>query len=97
MPRSRAIAREGAALLDRAAAKVGLRAGPNPVAVEMAQCFWYLDSSKAARELGWTARDPNATLYDTVEDLRARGAVWPRDAKRTGEVQRSIGHRPHQN
>ena len=44
--------------------------------VEMAQCFWYLDSSKAERELGWSARDPNATLLDTVEDLRARGVVW---------------------
>jgi dihydroflavonol-4-reductase len=44
----------------------------------MAQCFWYLDAGKAERELGWKARDPGETLHDTVEDLRARGVVWPR-------------------
>jgi dihydroflavonol-4-reductase len=97
MPRSRAIAREGAALFDRALAKIGLRAGLDPVSVEMAQSFWYVDSSKAMRELGWIARDPNATLYDTVEDLRARGVVWPRDAKRTIESLSSQGSRPSQN
>ncbi|MGO9834223.1 MAG: NAD-dependent epimerase/dehydratase family protein [Polyangiaceae bacterium] len=96
LPRSRAIAREGAALLDRAAAKIGLRAGVDPVSVEMAQSFWYVDSSKATRELGWIARDPNTTLYDTVEDLRTRGVVWPRDAKRTGEGLSSRGSRPSQ-
>ena len=51
---------------------------------EMAQCFWYLDASKAERELGWRARDPGETLHDTVEDLRARGVVWPRDDARDG-------------
>ncbi len=35
-------------------------------AVEMAEYFWYLDSSKAERELGFTARDPGATLHETV-------------------------------
>jgi dihydroflavonol-4-reductase len=83
MPRSSEFARAGAAFLERVAATVGWRAGADPVAAEMAQYFWYVNSSKATRELGWSARDPNATLYDTVEDLRARGVVWPRDAKRT--------------
>jgi dihydroflavonol-4-reductase len=45
----------------------------------MAQCFWYVDAGKAERELAWRARDPNVTLHDTVEDLRARGVVWPSD------------------
>jgi dihydroflavonol-4-reductase len=76
MPRSREWARAGAAWAERVAAHVGFRATADRVSVEMAQCFWYLDSTKAETELGWTARDPNATLYDTVEDLRTRGVVW---------------------
>lgn len=39
-------------------------------AVEMAEYFWYLDSSKAARELGFSPRDPGETLLDTVKYLR---------------------------
>jgi dihydroflavonol-4-reductase len=78
LPRSRELARTGAAWVDRLATRAGFRAPVDPVSVEMAQCFWYLDSTKAETELGWTARDPNATLHDTVEDLRRRGVVWPR-------------------
>jgi dihydroflavonol-4-reductase len=79
LPRSRALARSGAAWVDRLATRAGFRAPVDPVSVEMAQCFWYLDAGKAESELGWTARDPNATLHDTVEDLRTRGVVWPRE------------------
>ncbi|HEY0006434.1 MAG TPA: NAD-dependent epimerase/dehydratase family protein [Pyrinomonadaceae bacterium] len=39
-------------------------------AVEMAEHFWYLDSSKAQRELGFTSRDPAETLNDTVVYIR---------------------------
>jgi dihydroflavonol-4-reductase len=80
MPRSRELAREGAAWLDRVASRVGFRTSIDPVSVEMGQCFWYVDSAKAERELGWTARDPQVTLLDTVEDLRFRGVVWPPSA-----------------
>ncbi|HJS73342.1 MAG TPA: NAD-dependent epimerase/dehydratase family protein [Vicinamibacteria bacterium] len=38
--------------------------------VEMGQRFWWLDSSKAERELGFSARDPYETLYDTVAYIR---------------------------
>jgi dihydroflavonol-4-reductase len=38
--------------------------------VEMGQRFWWLDSSKAERELGFTARDPYETLYDTIAFIR---------------------------
>jgi dihydroflavonol-4-reductase len=76
MPRSRELARAGAAWVDRVATRVGLRTSIDPVSVEMGQCFWYVDSSKAERELGWTAREPNATLLETVQDLRDRGVVW---------------------
>jgi dihydroflavonol-4-reductase len=79
MPRSREVARSGAAILDRLATRAGLRGPVDPISVEMAQCFWYLDASKAESELGWSARDPNVTLHDTVEDLRQRGVVWPVD------------------
>jgi dihydroflavonol-4-reductase len=41
-----------------------------PAAVEMAEYFWYLDSSKAERELGFSPRDPGETLLDTVKYLR---------------------------
>lgn len=77
MPRSTEIARIGAALVDRVARRVGFTPAVDPVSADMAQCYWYLDASKAERELGWRARDPNTTIYETVEDLRARGVVWP--------------------
>ncbi|HEY6458823.1 MAG TPA: NAD-dependent epimerase/dehydratase family protein, partial [Polyangiaceae bacterium] len=73
MPRSREVARLGARLMERVAARMGVPPRVDAVSVEMAQCFWYLDAGKAERELGWTARDPVETLHDTVEDLRARG------------------------
>jgi hypothetical protein len=41
----------------------------------MAQCYWYCNSAKAERELGWSARDVAETLRDTVDDLKARGVV----------------------
>lgn len=41
-----------------------------PSEIEMAEHFWYLDASKATRELGFTPRDPADTLYDTVVYLR---------------------------
>jgi nucleoside-diphosphate-sugar epimerase len=37
--------------------------------VEMGECFFYLDASKAERELGFRARDPHETLHDTVQHL----------------------------
>jgi dihydroflavonol-4-reductase len=42
-----------------------------PAEVEMAEYFWYLNSTKAERELGFTPRDPGETLLDTVKYLRA--------------------------
>lgn len=84
MPRSRDLARLGAALVERVAHRVGFTPAADPVSVDMAQCFWYVDAGKAERELGWRARDPNATLYDTVEDLRVRGVVWPKAAREAG-------------
>ncbi len=36
------------------------------VSVEMGRRFWYVDASKAERELDFHARDPYETLHDTV-------------------------------
>jgi dihydroflavonol-4-reductase len=41
-----------------------------PEEIEMAEHFWYLDSSKAERELSFSPRDPQETLLDTVNYVR---------------------------
>jgi dihydroflavonol-4-reductase len=41
-----------------------------PSEIEMAEYFWYFDSSKAERELGFTTRDGNETINDTIKYLR---------------------------
>lgn len=41
-----------------------------PTEVEQAEYFWYFDSSKASEELGFTPRDPQETLQDTITYLR---------------------------
>lgn len=41
-----------------------------PAEIEMAEYFWYLDSTKAERELSFAPRDPAETLHDTVTYLR---------------------------
>lgn len=51
---------------------------PDAVSIEMAQHYWYVDSTLAENELGWRPRDPMITLADTVADLRARGVVMMR-------------------
>ncbi|WP_373047487.1 NAD-dependent epimerase/dehydratase family protein [Vulgatibacter sp.] len=59
------------------------RAPVDPVSVEMAQHFWYCDSTRARTELGWEPRDPMETLDDTVAFLRERflgGAPRPEKA-----------------
>ena len=40
------------------------------ISVEMAEHYWWIDSSKAEAELGFSARDPQLTLVDTVRYLR---------------------------
>lgn len=48
------------------------RAPVDPASVEMAQHFWYCDSTRARTELGWEPRDPMETLDDTIAFLRER-------------------------
>jgi len=40
------------------------------ISVEMAEHYWWIDSSKAEHELGFAQRDPQLTLVDTVRYLR---------------------------
>ncbi len=47
--------------------------------IDQARYFWYLDDTRAREELGFKSREPMQTLYDTVQDLRTRGIVWPVD------------------
>jgi dihydroflavonol-4-reductase len=48
-----------------------------PADVEIGEHWFFLDSAKAERELGFRARDPQETLQDTVQDLLAR---MPKDS-----------------
>jgi dihydroflavonol-4-reductase len=63
--------RFGASVVEELYRRSGKEPPVDRISVEMAEHFWWLDSSKAARELGFTARDPGLTLHDTVDYLRA--------------------------
>lgn len=41
-----------------------------PAEIEMAEYFWYVDVTKAARELGFRPRDPGETLQETIAYVR---------------------------
>jgi dihydroflavonol-4-reductase len=60
----------GAQLVDSFFKQWDMTSPVEPGAIEMAQYFWYLNSSKAARELAFKPRDPGETLHDTVTYLR---------------------------
>ena len=60
----------GIGFLERAASMVGAKLPVTQVEAEMASSFWYCDSRKAERELGFAPRDANQTLLDTVKDIR---------------------------
>jgi dihydroflavonol-4-reductase len=70
VPRSRAVARVVTSLAGRAVAFAGGQLPVDPVSLEMGELFWYVDSTRAERELGFAPRDPLDTLSDTVRDLR---------------------------
>ena len=65
-------AKFGAGVLESFAEWRGTTPSVDVATVEMSEHFWYLDASKAERELGFKARDPQETLMDTIRDLRAR-------------------------
>lgn len=60
-----------AQVLVKAATALGLRGLPDPVLVEMASAWWGLASIRAEADLGYRSRDPNETLADTIDYIRA--------------------------
>jgi len=47
----------------------------NPHVVPYATLYWFVDSSKARRELGVTFRDARATIASTIDWLRGAGML----------------------
>ncbi len=70
----------GARLLEKFHAWRGSEPPLSAEEVEMGEHFFYADAGKARRELGFTARDPQETLYDTVKwlDANLRRPARPR-------------------
>ncbi len=62
----------GARLLGRYHAWRGSEPELDAPSVEMGEHFFYVDSSKATRELGFAPRDPQETLFETVRFLEER-------------------------
>jgi dihydroflavonol-4-reductase len=60
----------GARLLRRLFPLLGKQFRLDDASVKMASLFWYCETTKARRELGFQTRDPVITLRDTVEDIR---------------------------
>ncbi|MCC6643983.1 MAG: NAD-dependent epimerase/dehydratase family protein [Polyangiaceae bacterium] len=72
LPRHPVLSRE---LVRAARALVGVIGGELPVdlvSAEMGRLYWYVDAKKAERELGFSTRDAQETLADTVADLTRR-------------------------
>ncbi len=69
----------GARLLEKLSDWRKAEASLDPRSVEMGEHFWYCDSGKAAAELGFAARDPQETLFETVRwlDEHVRGRARP--------------------
>lgn len=68
MPKKLAMA--GSSFIDSVFKNWGKASPIEPQEVEQAEYFWYLDSTKAEEELGFTPRDPQETLSATIKYLR---------------------------
>ena len=62
----------GARLLEKVARLRGAEPALDAHSVEIGEHWFWLDSSKAERELGYRARDPQQTLNDTVQFLMSK-------------------------
>jgi dihydroflavonol-4-reductase len=62
--------RWGATLVEELYRHRGKEPPVDRISVEMSEHYWWIDSGKAERELGFAARDPQLTLVDTVAYLR---------------------------
>jgi Nucleoside-diphosphate-sugar epimerases len=60
-----------AAKVQSALFKAAGRTSPiEPASVDMATYFWYFDSTKAQRELGFAPREASETIFDTIRYIR---------------------------
>jgi len=64
------LAMAGSSLIDSVFKNWGKASPIEPQEVEQAEHFWYLDPTKAIEELGFSPRDPQETLQDTIKYLR---------------------------
>ena len=62
----------GAKVLQKWAHLRGAEPAMEVASVEIGEHFFYLDASKAERELGFKARDPQETLFDTVKYIQGK-------------------------
>lgn len=60
----------GAQAIDSLYRRWKLASPVEPGEIEMAEYFWYFDTTKAARELKFAPRDPAETLQDTITYVR---------------------------
>jgi nucleoside-diphosphate-sugar epimerase len=65
-----ALSRWGAGLIEEVYRRRGDEPPVDRISVEMSEHYWWFDSGRAERELGFEARDPQLTLHDTVAYLR---------------------------
>ncbi len=72
----------GTELLERWSSFRGVEPPIDRASVEMGEHWFFVDSGKAAAELGFAPRDPQETLRDTVRWLEARGHRKPAFAER---------------
>jgi dihydroflavonol-4-reductase len=80
----------GAQLLERWAKARGQEPTVDAASVNIAEHWFWVDSSKAEQQLGFHARDPHQTLLDTVSDIISRmpEQSWPGTKGRLAELRR---------
>jgi len=81
----------GAKLLERLAEARGREPALDAATVDIAEHWFWVDSRKAERELGFSPRDPQETLQDTVLDLLSRmpEKQWPGTKGKLAALRRS--------
>jgi dihydroflavonol-4-reductase len=80
----------GAQLLERWAKARGREPAVDAASVDIAEHWFWVDSTKAEQQLGFRARDPQQTLLDTVSDIieRMPEKSWPGTKGRLAELRR---------
>ncbi len=73
LPKKPALALASHWAFERALSLVGAESPVERETVDMGSHFWYCDSSKARRELGFEPRDSQTTLHETVRDILNEG------------------------